>query len=88
MKKPRHPVSDHAVVRYLERVQGVDIDALRKAIGHRVDAAVADHEGASAVIIEGFRYCLTPEGVVATVLAVHRPERGQMIPRRREIDDA
>jgi len=29
MKKSRHPVTDHAIVRYLERVRGVDVDRLR-----------------------------------------------------------
>lgn len=87
MKKPLHHVSDHAVLRYLERVQGVDIDALRMAIGHRVDSALAGNEGASAVVIEGHRYRITPEGVVATVMRVSRPERGHMKPRRREVDD-
>ena len=32
MKKSIHPVSDHAVLRYLERVHGVDVEAVRREV--------------------------------------------------------
>lgn len=56
MTKPRVRVSDHAVLRYLERVGGFDIEALRRDIRDRVWKA-AD-SGASGVVIDGFRYCI------------------------------
>jgi hypothetical protein len=56
MSKPRVRVSDHAVLRYLERVGGFDIEALRRDIRDRVYKAAAS--GASAVVIDGFRYCI------------------------------
>lgn len=34
-------VSDHAVVRYLERCQGVDVDAVRHAIASSLDSGAA-----------------------------------------------
>lgn len=77
MKKPRHSVSDHALVRYLERVEGIDMDALRREIGARVDRAADGHDGMSSVIIDGFRYLLSDEAVVITVEVQHRPLRGQ-----------
>jgi hypothetical protein len=90
VKRPRTFVTDHAVVRYLERVQGYGIDALRIAIGRRVEEAVA--LGASAVTIEGFTYVLNTDAtghpIVATVL--HRcdtdyiPGRREMKARRKE----
>lgn len=67
MKKSRIPVSDHAVLRYLERVQGLDIERLRREIGARVDLAV--ELGACGVIIDGFSYRIDG-GVVTTVLRV------------------
>ena len=65
MKKPVVRVSDHAVVRWLERVQGMDIEAVRTEIGRRVDLA-REHPGASGVISGGFIYKLQGE-VVTTV---------------------
>ncbi len=63
MKKPLVHVTDHAVVRYLERVIGMDVDAIRREIGHKVDLAL-DHPGASGVVVEGFVYRLVETRVV------------------------
>lgn len=74
MKKPIAQVSDHAVLRYLERVQGVDIEALRREIGRAVDLHL-DHPGACGVVVAGFSYKLKG-GVVTTVTPQNRPLRG------------
>ena len=69
MKRPRTHVTDHAIVRYLERVGGFDIDGLRQSIARRVDLAAAT--GASGVIIDGFIYKFQRDQhgpVVTTVL--------------------
>jgi hypothetical protein len=69
MKKPRLRVTDHAVLRYLERVGGFDIEGLRLDIARRLEPAA--QAGASAITIEGFTYCVVqdPTGpVIATVL--------------------
>ncbi|MGC9368688.1 MAG: hypothetical protein ACP5DX_04015 [Paracoccaceae bacterium] len=70
MKKPRHPVTDHAVVRYLERIEGMDIEALRRKIGRQVDRAV--NMGACAVVIDGYQYRIV-EGTVVTVVRHNMP---------------
>jgi len=70
VKKPLHPVTDHAVIRYLERVQGVDIEAIRREIGRIADRGIA--AGASGVIIGGFTYRIAG-GCVVTVVAQHQP---------------
>ena len=62
---PPRLVSDHAVVRYLERVHGFDIDAIRAEI-ERITAQ-ARRSGASAVSWQGFSFRLRA-GVVVTVL--------------------
>lgn len=65
MKKPIVRVSDHAVLRYLERVGGFDIETLRLSIARRCETAYL--AGASSVLIEGHAF-LIADGVVATVL--------------------
>lgn len=70
MKKPIAVVSDHAVIRYLERVYGVDIEGLRRRIGRRVDRAVK--LGASAAVAGGFVYQIK-EGTVTTVAPASSP---------------
>ena len=57
-------VSDHAIVRYFERVLGYDIEDLRATIG----AACARHGAAPSVRIAGARFIIRAETVV-TVLA-------------------
>ncbi len=70
MKRARTGVSDHAIIRYLERVAGYDIARLKAEIGHRVDAAA--QAGASAVIIDGFSYQLARDAqghpIVSTII--------------------
>lgn len=53
---PAPVVSDHAVLRYLERVGGIDVEALRQAIGART--AVAAALGASGVSVDGLTYVI------------------------------
>lgn len=72
-------VSDHAILRYLERVGGFDIPRLRREISERVQSA-ADI-GAGAVVIDGHSF-LIDRGefgpVVVTVLPVGRLPRNLM----------
>ena len=70
MKKPVTRVSDHAVLRYLERVMGIDIETHRDRIGRMVDRAAA--AGASGVTIDGFCFKLH-EGTVITVRRASGP---------------
>ena len=81
MKKPRHPASDHAVIRYLERVKGMDIDEVRREIGRVVDQGL--EAGACGVISNGFVYRIEG-GCVVTVTRRHTPHPGR---RRRKLPD-
>ena len=74
MKRPRTEVTDHAIIRYLERVQGFDIEALRANIAARVDEAAC--AGALAVTIDGFRYMFQngERGPVLTTILLARME--------------
>ncbi|WP_413874143.1 hypothetical protein [Albidovulum sp.] len=71
MKKPIVIVSDHALVRYIERVLGVDVETLRREIGRRVDRGA--ELGACGVEIDGWLYKLS-DGTVTTVLEASRPD--------------
>ncbi|QBR36047.1 MULTISPECIES: hypothetical protein [unclassified Leisingera] len=66
MKKFRHSVSDNAVLRHLERVEGVNISAVRRKIARIADLQ-ADHPFATGVLSGGFSYKIQ-DGVVTTVL--------------------
>lgn len=62
----RLPVSDHAVLRYLERILGVDVDTVRRTIHDETRLAI--HEGARGVVANGVVYRLQ-RGYVTTCLA-------------------
>lgn len=66
MKKPVIPVTDHAVLRYLERVCGVNIEAIRHRIGRKVDLCL-DHPTATGVVSDGFLYRIADGRVVRIV---------------------
>lgn len=86
MKKPRHPVSDHAVLRYLERVCGMDIEGIRRDIGRKVDLATS-HPAATAVVVDTWTFQIC-DGVVTTVLPRHRPDlrTGRQRPERADVE--
>lgn len=58
-------VSDHAIVRWLERVRGVDIEAFRAEIVATVQAAV--DAGAKQISVGGVTYIL--DGAVVTTVS-------------------
>lgn len=64
-RPPIPAVPDHAVLRYLERKHGVDIEAIRQHIRALVTRGV-DKKG-DAVVIEGVKFVLRGN-VVVTVL--------------------
>jgi hypothetical protein len=90
MKPHVRSVSDHAVLRYLERIEGIDIEAARREIAARVDRVIGDPRVVavpddSGVVIDGFAYRMQA-GVVVTILKVNHadPRTGKV---RRERDE-
>lgn len=66
MKPPALPrVTDHAVLRYLERVQGFDVETVRRKIAERCAAPMAS--GAVSLIFDGHRFEFS-NGAVITVV--------------------
>ncbi|AJY48209.1 hypothetical protein TM49_13720 [Martelella endophytica] len=55
-------VTDHAVLRFIEHVHGIDTDAIRLIIANRCEAGV--RYGASAVVADGMRFILRGDAVV------------------------
>ena len=68
MKKSRIQVTDHAVVRYLERVHGVDIEGLRRRIGRIADLA-AEETVPCRVLSDGMAYQISGGRVVTVICA-------------------
>lgn len=58
------PVTDHAVLRWLERIEGIDIAALRASIGR--SGAVGLAFGATFVVVGGGKLVVA-DGKVVTV---------------------
>ena len=52
----RPHITDHALLRYLERHVGIDIEAHRREMERAVERGV--QEGACGVVIHGLRFCL------------------------------
>jgi hypothetical protein len=86
VKKPLAHVTDHAVLRHVERVLGIDVEAIRAELGHKVDAAV--EAGAAATVAEGIRYVLVENRLVSCVPVKSVPKRGRANRRRAKTEEA
>lgn len=67
-------VSDHAVIRWLERAHGVDIDFFRTAIGARCGPAI--QAGASALILPDGQFTFRGN-IVTTFLSAEMRRQGR-----------
>lgn len=85
MKKPVAYVTDHAVLRHLERVEGIDIEAVRQELGHKVDAAI--EAGATATVSNGIRYVLVEDRLVSCTPVKSVPLRDGRKRRRQRIEE-
>lgn len=81
MKKPLAYVTDHAVLRHLQRVQGIDVEAVRRELGFKVDAAI--EAGAAATVSNGIRYVLVENRLVSCTPVKSTPMRDGRKRRRR-----
>ncbi len=80
-------VTDHAVLRYLERVHGIDVPAARARIGIICSPAVA--QGAVAIQSDGHFFIVKQDAVVTVLERGARPQQHNKImearrPRRPE----
>ena len=85
MKKPLACVTDHAVLRHLERTCGIDVEAVRNELGQKVAAAV--EAGAASTVSNGIRYVLVGENLVSCVPVKSVPQRGRANRRRAREED-
>lgn len=65
-------VTDHAVIRYLERIAGVDVDGARRALQHAAQLA-EEHDGANRVICQGVKFYIRNH-TLTTVMPANRPD--------------
>ncbi|WP_299773181.1 hypothetical protein [uncultured Tateyamaria sp.] len=73
LKRPRSlPVTDHAVLRWLERVAMIDIEAVRRQIHSETREAL--NSGARRAVVNGTDYRMR-DGVVTTVISGRRNMR-------------
>lgn len=65
-------VTDHAIVRWLERVRGIDMDAVRAEIAAHCRTAV--EFGAASVLVHNVKFRLN-QNIVCTIVrtSTHRP---------------
>lgn len=85
MKKPLAHVTDHAVLRHLKRVHKVDVEAVRRELGFKVDAAI--EAGAAATVSDGIRYVLVEDRLISCVPVKSTPQRGRSNRRRARPDE-
>lgn len=77
-------VTDHALVRFLERVMGLDVEAVRAKIAATPGLAQAAAMGARQISIDGFTYSIVDRNTVATIQPGRSPvtaKRGGMANR-------
>lgn len=74
MKSSRFHITDHAVVRYLERVKGVDMKAVRREIAKAVQIA-EDHPTACGVLKGGHSYKLSGNTITTVLNPNMRPAK-------------
>ena len=86
MTKPVVLVSDHAVIRYMERVMGLEVERVRDDIRRKVQRAM-DFPDATAINVDGFRYLLE-DGTVKTIIKAHEPDPRTSRVRRERRDPA
>ena len=66
----RHPVSDHALLRYLELVHGLDAEDYRGRIARLAESGI--RHGSTGVIVEGVKLVIR-DGRVVSVIDRHLP---------------
>jgi len=84
MKKSRVRVSDHALVRYMQRFKGIDCEKARRELGQRLDAAYV--EGACGIVIEGFSVRVVIDDGVPVAVTVLDGTLAQPKPLRKRRD--
>jgi len=66
-------ITDHAVIRFLERVMGIDIDAIRAQIARLIPEgalplAVEDHtDRHGLLLVDDFQFLLTPDSLISVL---------------------
>ncbi|MEM6727012.1 MAG: hypothetical protein AAF618_00805 [Pseudomonadota bacterium] len=83
MKKGKLQITDHALLRHLERVEGLDVEGAKRGLARTLDALVPEEmaDGLSGIGYRGHVYEVRGDKVV-TVTPRHEAKRGQVKGRR------
>ncbi len=82
---PEPRISDHAILRFLERAMGIDVASIKKRLLSD-DVREAIKAGASAVIVDGVRLKVQDNTIVTVMDNSPRPPK-RLLDRAREPDD-
>lgn len=80
-------VTDHAIVRYLERVEGVDIEALKDRVRAFVAEATATPTKGVRQHPSGLQVIVNPGGVIVTILPNDSPPGYAIREQKAETDE-
>lgn len=81
----RPSVSDHAVLRYLERIMGVDVEAIRAGLLTN-DVKAAIRAGATSVTIEGVKFRVVGSKIVTVVETARSPTLVRQVPLKPNVE--
>lgn len=73
-------VSDHAVLRWLERECGVDIEAVRTAIGDCCERGIG--VGATTIKIGKVKFIVVDSKIVTCLIKSHRKRKPRQVAKR------
>lgn len=66
-RDPTNPVTDHALLRYLQRVCGFDVEKIRNEIATDTVRAICQ-SGATSIILDGVIFKIRSNGTIGTVV--------------------
>lgn len=85
MKRVPVRVTDHALLRHMQRVMDLPVEDLRKALERRISATYL--EGASGVTMDGFSYRIGHDDIGPVVTTVLDRAKGLPRPRKAEVGE-
>jgi len=81
-----HPISDHALLRYMERVQGIDVEQLKDSLLNKYPALrAALNSGATSFTVDDISFVMKGGAVTSVICGSTRHSRSTHL--QREIDE-
>lgn len=78
-----HPISDHALLRYMERVQGIDVEDLKDDLLRRYPTLKAAlKSGATSITVDGISFVMKNGTVTSVIEGSTRHSRSTHLQRQ------